>query len=199
MSENNEEEPQPVVLTTGKTNINEKDYYMVKINSNFKKLHELLVFSLITGFIDLSSKEFSKVLFKNTLHKSSITFYFLCSSFCLLFYKIYFQKIDVINAFLYKKLIYFIYISIIACVLMEIDLIYMLIFKVFFHFKVWINFIANELNNIQIICSIFSFLIFVLFNSTLPFILVIRVRKIKKLFILVGNIQGQDFDECIKE
>jgi hypothetical protein len=78
---------------------------------------------------------------------------------------------------------------------MEINLMYILIFKVFINYNKWIKFIVDALNNFQTICSIFSFSIFVLVNSVIPFIWIISLKKIQKFFIIVANIQRKDFDE----
>ncbi len=195
MSKFSEKKPQNVIFSSMKSDISERDYYMIKINNKFKKLNELLITSVIIGIIDLFSIDFSDYLFKNILYKITISSFFIWSSFCLLLYKISYINIEVVNSYSYNKLVLCIYISIIICCLMEINLMYILIFKVFINYNKWIKFIVDALNNFQTICSIFSFSIFVLVNSVIPFIWIISLKKIQKFFIIVANIQRKDFDE----
>ena len=54
MSKFSEKKPQNVIFSSMKSDINERDYYMIKINNKFKKLNELLIyFQLIFQIICL--------------------------------------------------------------------------------------------------------------------------------------------------
>ena len=99
MSKFSEKKPQNVIFSSMKSDINERDYYMIKINNKFKKLNELLISSVIIGIIDLFSIDFSDYLFKNILYKISISSFFIWFSFCLLLYKISYINIEVVNSY----------------------------------------------------------------------------------------------------
>ena len=76
---------------------------------------------------------------------------------------------------------------------MEINLIYMLFGKVIIKYQIWVDYILNNLNTIQTICSMFGFTLFAVANAILPFISVFRLGKMRKIIKAVGNLQGQEY------
>lgn len=193
MSKINEETPQPVVIIPGDIDTNEKDYYINKINNNIKKLHEILVSSIVIGIIDYSSINYSEFLFRNKINIVSMFSLSIWSIICLWIFRYSYNTIDVIQLSSYKKVVTCIYLSFIVCLVIELNLGYMVWTKIILQYKIWMDFIVNTLNMLHTICSIFSFSIFFLANSVLPFACIFRLTKLKKYFIAIGNLQGQDF------
>ena len=135
----------------------------------------------------------SKFLFGNFLNKLSIFSLFVWSIICLYIYRYSYKTLDSIDISQYKKLVRCIYISITVCFLMEINLIYMLFGKVIIKYQIWVDYILNNLNTIQTICSMFGFTLFAVTNAILPFISVFRLGKMRKIIKAVGNLQGQEY------
>jgi hypothetical protein len=69
----------------------------------------------------------------------------------------------------------------------------MLLVKVIIKYKIWVDYIINNLNTLQTILSMFSFTLFTVANSILPFICVFRLGKMRKIINAVGNLQGQEY------
>ena len=193
MSKITQETSQPVVIVPGNIDSNEKDYYINKINNNIKKLHEILISSIVIGIIDFCSIYYSEFLFQNKINIVSIFSLSIWSLICLWIFRYNYNTIDVIQVSSYKKLITCIYLSVLVCIVIAINLVYMVWTKIIFQYKIWLDFIVNTLNILQTICSIFSFTIFFLANSVLPCACIFRLTKLKKYFIAIGNLQGQEF------
>jgi hypothetical protein len=193
MSEIINQPPKPVIIAPSNIDSNERDYYISKLQNHTKKLHEILICSIIIGIIDFMVIGLSKFLFGNFLNKLSIFSLFVWSIICLYIYRYSYKTLDSIDISQYKKLVRCIYISISVCFLMEINLIYMLFGKVIIKYQIWVDYILNNLNTIQTICSMFGFTLFAVANAILPFISVFRLGKMRKIIKAVGNLQGQEY------
>ena len=189
----NDQPPKPVVIAPSNIDSNERDYYISKLYNHTKKLHEILIGSIITGITDFMIIGLSKFLFGNFLNKISIFSLFTWSIILLIIYKNSYTSLDSIDISQYKKLVRCYYITIFVCFLMEMNLIYMLLVKVIIKYKIWVDYIINNLNTLQTILSMFSFTLFTVANSILPFICVFRLGKMRKIINAVGNLQGQEY------
>ena len=183
----------PVIIAPSNIDSNERDYYTSKLYNHTKKLHGILISSFIISIIDFMVIGISKFLFGNVLNKLSIFSLFIWSIICFWIYRYSYSSLDSIDIDQYKKLVRCIYISISVCFLMEINLIYMLLVKVIIKYKIWVDYILNNLNTLQIICSMFGFTVFEIANAILPFFCVFRLGKMRKIIKAVGNLQGQEY------